>query len=179
MAFFFSDNPIALFLALVLTVVVLKIVLGKWKWFSGKKSAYLTLVLIAVIILLVAYPPILQMISFSVPYFVLIALFLFAVGGLIFMLGMPKADIWPTMKSIAIVKTVVIILVILTITWAGSHVFGEKLLKEPSVSITDPMIAEKEPVKIDFAPMFTKQALGLIFIIIVLGMAFLFVNSII
>ncbi|MBW2971400.1 hypothetical protein KY359_00035 [Candidatus Woesearchaeota archaeon] len=176
MAFFFSSNPIALFLALVLVVVVLKIWLGKHKWFSGGNSAYITLLLIILIILLISYRPLLEVVAIGVPYFIMVVMFLVALAGLLLMLGMQKGTIWPAMKQVGPLKVAVQIFIVCCIAFAGSQVFGEKLLKEPSVSIADPMMPEQEKTEIDFAPLFTQQALGIIFIIVILGLAFVFVN---
>lgn len=176
MAFFFSDNPISLFLALVLVVVLMKIVLGKHKWFQGKNAAYITLIIIAVIILLLTYDPLLRMISIGVPFLVLIAIFLFALGAGYFILGMPKDDIWPTLKNIGILKTAIFIAVICIIAFAGSQVYGNRLLKDQTFSIADAISPQEKSVEIDFAPIFTKQALGMIMITIILGFAFFFVN---
>jgi hypothetical protein len=157
MAFFFSDNPIALFLALVLVVVLLRIVLGQHKWFEGKNAAYVTLVIIAVIILLIAYRPLLSMISFGLPFLVLLIMLLFALGAMYFVLGMPKDNIWPTLKSIGILKTALLIAIVCIIAFAGSQVYGDRLLEDPKFSIADAMMPEEKAVEVNFAPVFTKQ----------------------
>ncbi|MBU2560776.1 MAG: hypothetical protein KKD17_00625 [Nanoarchaeota archaeon] len=176
MAFFFSSNPIALFLALVLVVIVLKVWLGKQKWFQGGKSAYITLILIILIIFLIAYRPLLEVVAIGVPYFIMVVMFLVAIAGLLLVVGMPKGTIWPAMKDVGLLKVAVQIFIICCIAFAASQVYGEKLLKEPKVSFADPMIPDKEPAQIDFTPLFTKQALGMTFLIIVLALAFFFVN---
>jgi len=176
MAFFFSDNPIALFFALILTVVILKIVLGKHKWFEGKKNAYVLPIIIAVTILLIAYQPLLKVISFGIPFFALLVVFLFAVGAMMFVIGMPKPTIWPMLKEVGFLKTASYIAIFCIIAFAISHVYGEKLLENPTFSLGDAISPAQEEVKIDFAPLFTKQVLGLIVIFALMGLLFFFVN---
>ncbi|MBN1544310.1 hypothetical protein JW898_02495 [Candidatus Woesearchaeota archaeon] len=176
MAFFFSDNPIALFLALVLIVIVLKAALSKHKWFQGGKTAYVTLIVIIAIIFLIAYSPLLKVVSIGVPYFIMVVMFLVALAGIYLVMGAHKEKIWPMMKDVGLLKVSVQIFIICCIAFAASQVYGEKLLKEPKVSFADPMIPDKEPAQIDFAPLFTKQALGMTLLIIVLALAFFFVN---
>ena len=177
MTFFFSDNPIALFLALVLVVAILRIVLGRHKWFQGDNAPYIKLVLILVMVLLIAYKPLLSMISFGVPFFVLLVMFLFAIGTIFFVLGMPKEQVWPALKESAILRTAILVTIICIVAFAASTVFGEKLLEDQSVSIMDAASPAQESVEIDFAPIFTKQAIGLIMMIAILGLAFFFVNT--
>jgi hypothetical protein len=176
MAFFFSDNPIALFFALILVVVILKIVLGKHRWFSGKKNSYVLPIVLAAAILLIAYQPLLRIISFGAPFLALLIVFLFAVGAIMFVLGMPKPTIWTAMKETGFIKTATYIAIFCIIAFAISHVYGERLLESPTVSLGDVISPAQEEVKIDFAPLFTKQALGLIMVFVVLGLAFFFVN---
>ncbi|MFH1668998.1 MAG: hypothetical protein ABIA62_03660 [Candidatus Woesearchaeota archaeon] len=174
--FFFSDNPISLFLAFVVTVIVVKAWLSKRKMFSDSKSAYILPVLIIFMILLIAYRPLLSMLSFGIPFFVLICLFVFGVSTVLFTLGMDKPKIWPMLKSVGPFSIALKIAVICIIAFAASHVYGEKLLEDTSVSFADSFAPQEDAVKIDFAPLFTKQALGLIMMITVLGLAFLFLN---
>jgi hypothetical protein len=176
MAFFFTDNPIALFAALVLAVVVLKIFLGRHKWFEGSNASYITPILIIVIILCLAYRPLLSILSLGVPLFILLVLALFAIGAMLFTFGMPQSSIWPALKSVGPLKLTVRIIIICIIAFAVSQSFGDRLLEEPSFSIADAMTAEQEPVEVDFAPLFTRQALGLVVLLGVLGLAFVFVN---
>jgi hypothetical protein len=176
MAFFFSDNPIALFLALVVVVAVLRLFLGKHKWFQGNNSSYILPVLIVVVILLIAYRPLLSMMSFGLPFLALLVVFLFAIGALFFALGYQKPGIGGFMKKSGIVRVTVQILIICIIAFAASNVFGQKMLEDPSVSIVDSFATEKEPVEVDFSPLFTKQAIGMIMLVIVIGLAFVFIN---
>jgi hypothetical protein len=175
-SFFSTDNPIALFLALVIVVSLLRLYLGQHKWFAKEKSAYIVPVLLLIIILLVAYRPLLSIISFSVPLFVLLVVFLFLIGSGFFILGIPRDKIFPMLKESGFVKTAAIIAIICIIALSASRLFGPKLLDDKTVSIGDAIGPEQKPVEVDFSPLFTKQAIGLVFILIVIGMAFLFVN---
>jgi hypothetical protein len=175
-AFFSTDNPIALFLALVVAVVLLRAYLGKHKWFQKDKAAYILPVLLVVIVLLVIYRWLLGIISFSIPLFVLLIIFLFAIGAGFFVLGMPRDKIFPMLKESGFVKTAVVITIICIIALSASRLLGPKLLEDKSVSFADAIGPEQENVQIDFAPLFSKQALGLIFIMTVMGLAFFFVN---
>ena len=176
MAFFFTDNPIALFLALVIVIVILKTLLSKHKWFEGKKQVYVLPVLIVIGIFLIAYRPLLRMVSFGLPFLLLVVLFLFGLAAIMYVLGMPYKNVWPALKDVGPLKVAVQIAVFCIIAFAISHVYGEKLLEDKSVSLGDAMMPAQESVEIDFAPIFTKQALGLIVIMIILGLAFFFVN---
>jgi hypothetical protein len=165
-----------MFLALALVIATLKIVLTKHKWFADKRQAYVLPVLIAVTILLIAYQPLLRIISFGAPLLLLVVLFLFGIGAIMFSLGMPYEKILPSLKEVGPLKVAVQISIFCIIAFAISHVYGDRLLEDKSVSIADAMTSDKEPVEIDFSPIFTKQALGLIVIMIVLGLAFVFIN---
>ncbi len=175
-SFFFSENPIALFLALILIVAVLKGLLSKHKWFKGSNAPYITIVLIVLVVLLLAYKPILEIVSYATPFVALIVVFVFALGAMYFVLGVKEDGMWKLLKGIGPLKTALQIGVICIIALAISRVYGDSLLEEPSVSITDPLIAPEEPVEIDFTPVFTKQALGMIMILIIMGFGFFFVN---
>jgi hypothetical protein len=176
MAFFASDNPIALFLALVVVISVLKIWLSKRKWFAGKKEAYMLPILIVLVIFLIAYRPLLSMISYGLPYFIMVVVFLFALGAIMFVLGMRKDKIWPELKDVGPLRIAVYIFIFCIIALSISHVYGDKLLQDKSVSLTDATTSSQEPVEIDFSPIFTKQVLGTIFVFIVLGFVFVCVN---
>ncbi|MFC1741599.1 hypothetical protein ACFL3V_03625 [Nanoarchaeota archaeon] len=176
MSFFMSDNPIALFCALVVVVVVLKLVLAKHKWFAGGNAAYITYVLIGVIVLLLAYRPLLRMLSIGVPLAVLFLLFTLGICALLLALGMPQGTIWNTLRNIGPFKLIMQIAIVCIIAFAASQVYGAKLLEDKSVSFADSMIPEEKAVKVDFAPIFSKNALGLIMLTVVLGFAFVFVN---
>ena len=175
MAFFFSDNPIALFLALVVVVAVLRVLIGRLKWFQGSKAAYILPVLLGVILLLLIFPGLLSTVSYGLPFFMLLVMFLFALGALFFALGVQKG-IWEFLKQSSLLKTILKIVIICIIALAASSAFGERLLEDTSVSIVDAIEPEQEDVEIDFAPIFTRQALGLILIITILGLAFVFIN---
>ena len=175
MAFFFSDNPIALVLALVVVIAVLRCFLGTRKWFKGDKLVYLLPVLLIVALILIVYTPLLKILSFSIPFFALIVVFLFGIGGLFFALGM-KSGIWSALKSNGPLRVAVKIGIICILALGASNIYGEKLLEEKSVSIADAIMPAEEPVDINLAPIFTKQALGLIVFIVIIGLAFVFVN---
>ena len=175
-SFFFSENPIALFLALILIVALLKIILSNHKWFKGGNAPYITLILIVVVVLLIAYRPILEIVSYLTPFIALLVIFVFALGAMYFVLGVKEDGMWSLLKGIGPLKIALQIAVVCFIALAISRVYGDRLLEEPSVSITDPLIAPEEPIDIDFAPVFTKQALGMIMILIVMGFGFFFVN---
>jgi hypothetical protein len=176
MAFFISDNPIALFLALVLTVAIMKMVLGKVKFFQGKYAAYITLVLIAIIILLLLYQPLLKMLAIGLPFLILIVLLVFGLAAMFFALGMGKGTIWPMIKGIGLLKTTVQIVVVCIIAFAISQVYGDDLLEDKSVSFADPIMPSEETKQIDFSFLFTTQALGIIIMLIVLGFAFVWIS---
>ena len=176
MAFFSIENPIALFLALVIVVCVMKLLLGRHKWFQGNKSAYILPVIIIAAIVLITYNPLLSMLSFGLPFLGLLAIFLFAIGALFFALGYQRPGIGQFLWKSGIVRVTVQIAIICIIIFAGSTVFGQKMLDNPSVSIIDSFATEKEPVKFDFTPLFTKQAISMITLVAVLGLAFVFIN---
>ena len=176
MVFFFSDNPIALFLTLVVVLVVLKLALGKHKWFKGDKAAYIVPIMIIAAIFLIAYSPAIRMLSIIIPFFIVLVMFLFAIVALMYVFGMPTPQIWPQLKEIGILRVGPKIAIICIIAFAASQVFGDRLLEDKTVSFADSIVAEEEPVKVDFSPLFTKHALGLIVLIAVLGLAFVFVN---
>jgi hypothetical protein len=176
MAFFFTDNPIALFLALVIVIAILKTLLSKHKWFAGNKQSYVTPILIVLAIFLIAYRPLLRMVSFGLPFLLLVILFLFGLAAIMYVLGMPYKNIWPALNDVGPLKVAVQIAVFCIIAFAASHVYGEKLLEDKSVSLSDAMMPAQDSAEIDFAPIFTKQALGLGVIIVILGLAFVFIN---
>ncbi len=174
MTFFTSDNPIALFLALVLVVAVMKGLLAKHQWFQKGNAAYITAVLIGLILVLLIYRPLLKMLSFGVPFLILIVIFIVGVGAIFLALGTPEKNIFPMLKSSGIVKTSMFIVFICIIAFAASHVWGDRLLDDKSVSFADPLMPQEETVKIDFAPVFLPSTLYLIMIITILGFAFYF-----
>lgn len=175
MAFFFSDNPIAMFLALIVVIAVLRVLLGRHKWFQGSRSSYILPILLASVLLFLALPRLLSMFSFGIPLFVLLVVFLFALGALFFTLGIQKG-IWEFMKQSSILNTTLKISIICIIAFAASSAFGQKLLEDTSVSIVDAVEPEQDDVRIDFAPIFTRQAAGMIMLVVVLALAFVFVN---
>lgn len=174
--FFFSNNPIALFLALVLTIATLKVLLSNHKWFKGSKSPFVIPVIIIAGLMLLFYSPLLEIVSFAAPFIALLAILVFFLGAMYVVLGMKEDGMWRVLKGIGPLKTGLQIAVICIIALAVSRVYGDKLLEEPSVSITDPLIAPEEPIDIDFAPVFTKQALGMAIILIVMAFGMFFVN---
>ncbi len=175
--FFFSNNPIALFLALVVVLVVLKTVFEKRNWFKeGDRSTYITPILIAIAVFLVAYTSLLKILSIAIPFLAVLVLFLVLLGTALYCFGMPEKAIWPAMKKVGPLRTALVIAVFCIIAFAVSTVYGDKLLDDKSVSIADAMTPAQEPVEINFAPLFTSQALGMIFIVIVLGFTFVFIN---
>lgn len=177
MSFFFSNNPIALFAALVLLVAVLSIVLKRMSWFAGDKAVYITPVLIGVIVLCLFHRPLLSIISIGIPLLVILVVGIFAIAALVFAFGMPEASIWPIMKELGPLKVTIKIAIICIILFAISQAYGETMLKEPpSFTISEPIAAQDQSVEVDFAPLFTKQALGLIVVMVVLGLAFVFIN---
>lgn len=175
MTFFFSDNPIALFLALVVVIAVLKILLSRLKWFQGSKASYILPVLLGIILMLLVFPGLLSTVSYGLPFFMLLVMFLFALGAIFFALGVQKG-VWEFLKQSSLLKTILKIVIICIIALAASNAFGERLLEDTSFSIVDAIEPEQEDVEIDLAPIFTRQALGLILIITVLGLAFVFIN---
>lgn len=176
MAFFSSSNPIALFLALAVAVLIIRAVLGRHRWFQGGKAAYITPVLILTGIILIAHRPLLEMLSFGLPFLALLLVFLAALALMYFVMGYQKSGITSFLKENSVLKTTVQIAIICIIILAGSTVLGQKMLEDPSVSITDTFETQEEPAKIDFSPIFTKQAIGMITLMIVMGLAFLFIN---
>lgn len=178
MAFFTSDNPIALFLALVVVVVVLKLWLEKHAWFKGSNSSYILPILLAAIILLIAYRPLLRILSFGLPFLVLIALFIFGVGALVWAFGMKEGTIGTTLKGIGLIRVTAYIVIFCVVALAVSRIYGERLLDDKTVTLADPIMPEDDGVKVDFAPFFTSKALGMIFMMVVLGLVFYFVNSV-
>jgi hypothetical protein len=176
MAFFSNSNPIALFLALVVVVLLLRMILGKHKRFQGGNASYITPVLIIIAVVLVAYRPLLEMLSFGLPFLALLLIFLFIIAGMYFVMGFQKAGLVGFLKQNSILKIIVQIAIICIIIFAGSTVFGQKILEDPSVSIVDSFETSKEPVEVDFSPLFTKSAIGMITLIVVMGLAFVFIN---
>ncbi|NQU78532.1 hypothetical protein HQ545_02060 [Candidatus Woesearchaeota archaeon] len=183
-SFFTSENPIALLLALVLTLAVIKAVLTRiakgeiLEILKGKLSdTHIPVIIIVFAVLLVIFLPILKIISFSIPFLAALLVMLVAIGFLLATMGMKTSVVWETMKNIGPLKFGIKIAVICIIAFAASTVYGERLLEDKSVSLTDSILPEQEGKEIDFSSLFTKQALGLIMILIIMGMAFVFVNS--
>ncbi|MBW2967825.1 hypothetical protein KY362_05045 [Candidatus Woesearchaeota archaeon] len=179
MAFFFSDNPIAMFLGLILVIALLSIYLKQHKWFSGKNvkhSIYVVPILLILAIFLIGYSGILRIISFSVPLIVLLLIFLFFIGAVMFALGIPRKEVTPILKSMGFVKVGVVILVFCIIALGASRLMGESLLEDKSVSLGDVMMTKEEPVDVDFSWLFSKTALGIIFLFLIIGIIFVWVN---
>ncbi|MBW2964360.1 hypothetical protein KY363_02775 [Candidatus Woesearchaeota archaeon] len=175
MAFFTSDNPIALFLALVLVVAVMRLLLAKHSWFKGGNAAYITAALIGMILLLLLYRPLLRLLSFGVPFLVLIAIFVVGIGGIFLALGTPNSSIWQMLKGSGLIRTTAIVVFVCIVALAASHVWGERLLEDKTVSFADPLMPQEETAKIDFTPVFQPSVLYMIMITIVLAFAFYFV----
>lgn len=180
MDFFTSSNPIALLLTVVIVLALVKLFISKLKFFSGESAAYIPLVLIIAGILLLIFKPLLRIISFSIPYLMLIVLFVFFLGGIYFVLGMPQKQIWPILKTVGPLKLAIQISVFCIIALAISSVYGEQLLESSSptgsVSLTDAFKTDEPESDSNFiAKFFSPSLLGLLIIFIVLGMAFCFV----
>lgn len=177
MAFFSYENPIPMFLALVLIVTLIKILLGRMGFFKTRKS-YLMPVVLAMAVVAIVYYPLLEFVGLASPLLVLIVLFLFATAALLFAAGVKEGMIKDMMKNIGFLKLVIYVLIVSSVVFAGSQIWGENLLEEPSVSVADAITFHEETQEINFAPLFSKQALGLIVLIIILGGVFLFVNMV-
>lgn len=176
MAFFSSDNPIALFLALVIAIVLLKAWLSKLKMFEGTKSAYILPVLTIIGIVILLHNPILNMLSFGIPFLILLLIFLFAIASILFTFGLQKTSIVDFMLKNTLLKITMQVLIICIIAFAASHAYGDKLLEDPTITITDPFTHNAEQTEIEFSSIFTKQAAGMIMLVVVLGLAFVFIN---
>ena len=104
-SFFSSENPIALFLALLLVVALIKGFLSNHSWFKGGKAPYITLIVIALAILLFVYDEILQIVSYLTPFLALLVIFVFALGAMYFVLGVKEDGMWGLLKSIGPLRT--------------------------------------------------------------------------
>jgi len=173
---FFSDNAIAMLLAFIVALSLLKLYLEKREFFKDKGSAYVLPIVILAGIALLIYNPALKMMSIGIPFFVILVLFLFGLAAIMYTIGMPAEKILPTLKGVGMLKTTIQIAIFCIIAFAISNIYGERLLEDKSISLTDTMTQEDDGPKIDFSPLFAKQAMGMILITVVLGFAFVFVN---
>jgi len=176
MAFFTLSNPMALFFALIVVLTLIKFGLGKIKYLAEHEMYVVPLVILCAIIC-IAFFPLLKLAALAIPMIVLILLFLFLIAGLFFALGMKEGEIFGFMKQSGLLKTVVFVLVVVAIVFAGSQIWGKQLLKDKSVSLADAITPEEKQKEIDFSPIFTKQVAGFAMLIIVIGMVFWWVNS--
>jgi hypothetical protein len=178
--FFTSSNPIVLLLTVFVVLALVKIFISKLTFFSGESAAYIPLVLIIVGVLLLIFNPLLRIISYSIPYLMLIILFVFFLGGIYFVFGMPQKQIWPILKTVGPLKLAIQIGVFCIIALAISSVYGERLLESSSptgsVSLTDAFKSdEPQSDSTVVSKFFSPSLLGILIILIVLGMAFCFV----
>ena len=176
MAFFTPSNPLALFFALIVVLSMIKYALGKTKYISKNKNHAVPILIIIGLICIIFYQ-ILKLAALVIPMIALIMLFVFMIAAMFFVMGMKEERVFGFLKESGFLKTVVYVLIISAVLFAGSQIWGEQLLEEKAVSITDPLTLKPEQKEINFAPIFTKQAAGFAMLSAVIGMAFWWVRS--
>ncbi|MFC1722804.1 hypothetical protein ACFL0V_01565 [Nanoarchaeota archaeon] len=175
MAFFGLGNPLALFFAFIVLLIATKVFLGRMKFFSTR-AAYIFPVVIVVGIIALIYMPILKIFSVALPLVFLGVFFLVGLAGLYLLFGVKKPEVIPMMKDVGFLRLVFIVAVVCAFAFGVSQVFGDKLLEDQKFSIADAITPDEPEVEVDFAPLFTRQALGLIMVLIVMGALFVFVS---
>jgi len=165
-----------LFFALVVTLSFVKYGLGKID-FMTKNADYIVPIVIIAGILLVVFLPLLKMLSIVIPMFALILLFLFLLAAIFVVMGVKQDNVYGFMKNIGFLRTIVYVLIVVAVIFAGSQIWGKQLLEKKSVSIIDAVNPVQEEKEIDFAPLFTTQVAGLGMLVLVIGMVFWWVNT--
>ncbi|HII72284.1 TPA: hypothetical protein HA265_06020, partial [Candidatus Woesearchaeota archaeon] len=97
-------------------------------------------------------------------------------GCLFYMFGLPQKNIVGLMKESGFLKVLTYILITVAVLFGFSQLWGDRLLEDQTVSFADQFVPAEENVEIDFAPLFTKQAAGMMLIVIIVGAIFFFVN---
>ncbi|MBI4739692.1 hypothetical protein HY772_09230 [Candidatus Woesearchaeota archaeon] len=175
-AFFSPDNAIALGLALLVIVLLLRIWLESKGYFKNNRANVVPLIIIAIVFLLL-YPALLRIASFTFPFLALIGIALmFLMFFAYSAMGMERKGVlgilrYPSLKFVLKICVVVIVAI------AAGRVFGEQLLQEKTVSFSEGIFpAQQEEKSMDFSFIFTSQALGLLFVLSVLGIAFFYIS---
>ncbi|MBI5397883.1 hypothetical protein HZB03_00325 [Candidatus Woesearchaeota archaeon] len=175
-SFFSPDNVIALGLALLIIVLLLRIWLESKGYFKHNQANVVPFIIIAIIFLLL-YPAVLRIASFTFPFLALIGIALmFLMFFAYSAMGMDNKGITGILR-LPSVKFVLKICVVVIVAIAAGMVFGEQLLQEKSISFSEGVFpAQQEEKGMDFSFLFTSQALGLLFVLSVVGIAFFYVS---
>ena len=176
---FFDDNPITLLLSLIIAIAILKAYMTNHKWFKGSKSTYIAPIIIILAILMIIYRSSLSIISYAIPLIALVTIFLFAIGAIFFMFGMPGNKILPTLKEVGMIKIGFVIVLFCIVALAGSRMYGQTLLEDKSVSLGDVLMTQEKEVEINFFNFFNQKTLGLLMLIIIVGLLMFFVIALV